>query len=104
MHHFVELTVITDSDVSNIAGPFKGSFRPELIASFVDIYEHNEEKRRPAAKLMKTMITLTEPGDFVNSEDDTGGVVRTQRMIYVQESYDEVKKLLANGGRNDPAL
>lgn len=100
MHQFVELTVITDSDVTTI-GPFKGSFRAELIASFVDI---SGVKKGPAAMLMKTMITLTEPGDLVNSDDETGGVVRTQRVIYVQESYDEVKKLLDIGGRDDPAL
>lgn len=84
---FLEFTITADSDDTR-AGTRKGSFLVELIASFVDVSggQYKDEA--------KVKLTLTEPGDFVNSDDDVGGVVRCQRTVFVKEDYATVKKMI----------
>ncbi|MDO9236184.1 MAG: hypothetical protein Q7U28_09165 [Aquabacterium sp.] len=84
---FLPLTVISDSSDSLIS-PRKMLLRVDLVASVVDVTS--------AGYVMGaiTSITTTEPQDFINDDDEVGGVVHGVRTIAVQESIETVRSLL----------
>ncbi|WP_454727694.1 MULTISPECIES: hypothetical protein [Cupriavidus] len=84
---FIELNVVSDS-ADTSAKVRKGTFRADQVVSFLDVSSDGHHGGT------KTKITLAEANDYVNDEDETGGVVRGQRTIYVQESYDDVAALV----------
>ena len=86
--NFVEFTVVVDSSDS-LARPRKGSFAPSQIVGFIDI-----DNQGPAERAL-TKITLLESDDYINTDDEIGGVVRASRTLYVQEAYEEVKAILS---------
>ncbi|MFM0632687.1 hypothetical protein [Paraburkholderia xenovorans] len=76
---FIEVTIVSDSaDTSGHAR--KASVRADQITSFVDI----SAEKFSGHPLVR--ISLAEPHDFLNSDDEAGGVVRAQRTIFVQEA------------------
>jgi hypothetical protein len=90
---FLEFSITADSD-DTWAGTRRGSFLVELIASFVDVSGQQFEDGT------KVKLTLTEPGDFVNSDDEVGGVVRCQRTVFVKEDYATVKMMIETSKSN----
>lgn len=84
---FFELNIVADSTDTS-ARIRRGSFRADQVTSFIDVSGDGNSGGA------QTKVTLAEPDDFVNDDDETGGVVRGQRTLYVQESYDDVASLL----------
>lgn len=78
---FLEVTIVYDSGGPEV-GRHKGSLRADQIASFFDVSARND------ALGAQVRIVLTQPDDQVNDDDETGGVIRSQRELYVLESYD----------------
>jgi hypothetical protein len=86
---FIEVTIVSDS-ADTSAHARKASVRADQITSFVDI----SAEKFSGHPLVR--ISLAEPHDFLNSDDEAGGVVRAQRTIFVQESYETIQRLLFN--------
>jgi len=87
MNNFIEVTVVSDSS-DPLARPRKALLRADWITSVVDISsgEYMDEAI--------TSIGTREPVDFVNDDDEAGGVVRAERTFVVQESYQTVRAML----------
>ncbi|WER48611.1 hypothetical protein CupriaWKF_27970 [Cupriavidus sp. WKF15] len=83
----MEVTIVWDSTDPE-PGPRRGSLRADQITSFVDV-----SARRDALG-SQVHLVLAQPHDYVNEEDDAGGVVRAQRELYVLESYDMIREEL----------
>lgn len=87
MKRFLSLTVTSDSsDV--LVSPRKMLLRADLVASVVDISAGGYSMGAI------TSITTTEPQDYINDDDDTGGVVHGVRTLAVQESIETVQGFL----------
>jgi len=87
MKHFVEVTVVTDSaDV--LTSPRNVLLRADRITSVMDVSSGDYMTG------VLTSIGTDEPGDFVNDDDEVGGVVRAERKLFVQESYQTVRTML----------
>jgi hypothetical protein len=84
---FFEVTVTTDSS-NGVARQRNAMIRRDQVASSVDIDGESLADRA------RVMITLAQPEDYVNTDDDVGGVVRASRTLFVQEDYTQVKQLV----------
>jgi hypothetical protein len=87
LNRFIEVTIVSDSSDTS-AHARKACVRADQITSFVDV---SGDKY---AGLPQVKVSLAEPNDYVNDGDEAGGVVRAQRTIYVQESYETIQRLL----------
>lgn len=88
MRHFIELTILSDS-ADTLSIPRLAMLRVDQITSVVDVSEANY------ATGVKTMILTEEPFDFLNEDDETGGVVRAARIVYVRNFYTEVRSKIS---------
>lgn len=87
MNHFIEITVVTDSQ-DTLVKPRKALLRVDRITSVSDVSEGQYINN------VLTMIGTDEPGDFINTDDEAGGVVRAERSLFVQESYQAVRNMI----------
>ena len=87
MHHFIEVTVVTDS-ADPLAHPRKAVLRADRVTCIVDI------SAALYASGGLTQVCTEEPADFINEDDETGGVVRAERSFHVLEPYVTVRNLL----------
>lgn len=87
MIRFIEITVVTDSSDA-LASPRKALLQADRITSVVDVSSGKY------ATGVLTSIGTDEPNDFVNDDDEVGGVVRAERTLFVQESYQVVRTML----------
>lgn len=83
---FIEVTIVADS-ADTMANVRKASVRRDQIASFVDV--------SAALGNANVKISLAEPDDFINGDDETGGVAHRRRTIYVQETYAIIRAAIA---------
>lgn len=87
MHHFIEVTVVTDS-ADPLTSPRKAAIRADRITCVVDISSASYSSRAV------TQICTEEPVDFIDEGDEAGGVVRAERSFHVLETYVTVRNLL----------
>jgi hypothetical protein len=85
---FIEVTIRSDSTESTGAPTRKGSIRIDQIATYVDLQEFYGETG------IRTKITLLEPDDRLGDDGDDRAVLRAARTLHVEESYEQVKKLV----------
>ncbi|MFX1767997.1 hypothetical protein PWP93_36620 [Paraburkholderia sp. A1RI-2L] len=84
---FFEVTIVSDSD-DTLANARKALIRPDQVTCVVDV---------SAAKYAgepKAKISLEQSNDYVNEDEDGGGVVHARRTIFVLESYEAIKQAL----------
>lgn len=87
MSKFVEVTILNDSS-SPLVSPRKGLIRADRITSVIDISSGNY------AMGAITEVTLLEPCDGINTDDEVGGVIHAYRQLSISESYEEVRDML----------
>ncbi|ABE47374.1 hypothetical protein [Polaromonas sp. JS666] len=88
MWKFIEVTVLIDS-LDALVNPRSALLRADQITSVVDV------SGAGYADGATTSITTTEPNDSVNSDDEAGGVVRSVRQLFVKDSFQTVRSMLA---------
>ncbi|KKI36156.1 hypothetical protein VI03_25660 [Burkholderia vietnamiensis] len=85
------MTIVSDSG-DTLMHARKASIRLDQITSFVDVSEARGATRA------KVKVGLQDPSDFINDDDEVGGVVHGRRTIFVLESYDDIKQAIAAAG------
>ncbi|MDN7901472.1 MULTISPECIES: hypothetical protein [Burkholderia cepacia complex] len=87
MTKFFEVTIVSDSD-DTLVHARKALIRPDEVTCVVDV-SAAKYAGEPGVK-----ITLEQSNDYVNEDDDAGGVVQARRTIFALESYEAIKQAL----------